>query len=91
MEIFREAGRLVTGGSSVAALARARQRALAVWRREQTLAAHSYGVLVAALALRVAGCPEHRAWGQDALALIEPRFPASYAGHVRRLVCDPAV
>jgi hypothetical protein len=90
MRLLREAGRAALGRSSLAALERARARSQKNWEVEKGLAGHSDGCLCTALALarspRAAERAAARAWANEAMALIAPRYPAAFVERVRELL-----
>jgi eukaryotic-like serine/threonine-protein kinase len=88
-----EVGRLALGGSSLAAIEKARARSRASWQEEQQpMAGHPDGCLAAALVLRASHDASLRAaapaLAEEAEQLISPRFPAAYVERIRALLRD---
>jgi hypothetical protein len=87
---FHQAGRAALGRSGLPALEDARRASHEIWALEQAKFGHIDGCLVAALVLGRSGKAEDArvaaAWAREAVAQVEARFPAAYAGHVRDLI-----
>jgi hypothetical protein len=87
---FHQAGRAALGRSGLSALEDARRASHEIWAVEQAKFGHIDGCLVAALVLERSGKADDArvaaAWAKEAVAQVEARFPAGYAGHVRELM-----
>jgi hypothetical protein len=95
VRVCHQAGRAALGRADRHALHDAVRASRATWLVEQSKSGYADSCLVGALALRRSRSPEDaRAaaeWAREAIAVVEARFPAGYARHVREAVLGTAV
>ena len=90
LELYRAVGRFHLGRGSLAELERAHAMSAERWQVEQALVGHPDGCIIAALALGQSRSATGRAaaatYADEAMRIIDERYPAAYAGQVRALL-----
>jgi hypothetical protein len=86
LELALAVGRLRLGRGSVREVAAATTRSRERWQIEQALAGHADALVAASLALRRISRPDAKDYARAALEIIDERYPATFAAHVRELL-----